>query len=463
MKPQKIVVVGAGSAIFGLNALSTLVRSELLHGSTLSLVDINALGLEMTTRLAHRMNKEWKAGLTIESSTELATVLDGATFVIVSIEVPPREKLWRIDWEIPLRNGVHQPYGENGGIGGFSHAIRNIPPVMRIAHAMEEHCPDAWLVLFSNPLPRIVRAVTRYTKIKTVGLCHQLKRAYVTAGWVMAKDLGITLPPNLSLEPSPAASRTRNLVSHQALDLIDIKAAGTNHFTWVLSMHHKQTGEDLYPLFRRRINGMPPDFQPLSRDLLDAFGLFPVAGDDHLSEYLPWVHDPQTKPWEKYQLQLYAWDEAEASREAMWGDIESMGAGKASVDKLRTTISEGAVEVIEGIGANLNLYQQSVNIPNNGYITNLPQGAVVEVPGVISAGGVQGLGMGALPAAIAELIRRETALVDLVVEAAVTGSREVALQALLFDPTIDDIDTARRILDDIVATHAAYLPQFVHL
>src|SRR5205085_4771900 len=95
MKPQKIVVVGAGSAIFGLNALSTLVRSELLHGSTLSLVDINALGLEMTTRLAHRMNQEWNAGLTIESSTELATVLDGATFVIVSIEVPPRKTLAR--------------------------------------------------------------------------------------------------------------------------------------------------------------------------------------------------------------------------------------------------------------------------------------------------------------------------------------------------------------------------------
>src|SRR5207249_964034 len=160
-----------------------------------------------------------------------------------------------------------------------------------------------------------------------------------------AKDLGITLPPDLSLDPSPAASRTRNLVSHQALGLIDIKAAGTNHFTWVLSMHHKQTGEDLYPLFRERIGEMPDNFQPLSRDLMDVFGLFPVAGDDHLSEYVPWVHDPQTKPWEKYQLQLYAWDEAEASREAMWGDIESMGAGQSGVDRLREVVSEGAVEV----------------------------------------------------------------------------------------------------------------------
>src|SRR5437879_973758 len=119
MKPTKIVVIGAGSANFGLNALATLIRSERLHGSTLALVDINAEGLAVVTRLAQRLNKEWKAELTIESASDLGAALDGASFVISSIEVPPREKLWRLDWQIPLRHGVRQPYGENGGAGGF--------------------------------------------------------------------------------------------------------------------------------------------------------------------------------------------------------------------------------------------------------------------------------------------------------------------------------------------------------
>ncbi|MBI5880202.1 MAG: hypothetical protein HZB53_21335 [Chloroflexi bacterium] len=460
MKPTKIVVVGAGSANFGQNALATLIRSERLHGSTLALVDINAQGLALIARLAARMNREWDAGMTIEYSTDLAAMLDGAAFVIVSIEVPPREKLWRLDWEIPGRHGAYQPYGENGGAGGFAHAARNIPPVMRIARQMETHCPDAWMILFSNPLPRLVRAVTRYSRIKTVGLCHQLKRAYLMAGWALADELGLSVPADLSLRPAPSASAARAAFTEQAYELLDIKAAGLNHFTWMLSLHHKQTGEDLYPLFKEQLRKLPARVAPLTRELADIFGLLPVPGDEHLSEYLPWLHEPVKKPWEKYGIELYAWDEAEASRGTLWGEIEAMAAGTRSIDALRSVITEGAAEVIEGIAANLNLYQQAVNIPNEGYIPNLPAGAIVEVPASVNAGGVRGLSMGALPEPIAELLRRETALVDLVVEAACTGSRAVALQALLLDPTINDIDTARHILDDYLTTHAAHLSQF---
>ncbi len=460
MKPVKIVVVGAGSASFGLNSLATLIRSKYLRGSTLSLVDIDAQGLEMVTRLACRLNKEWNAGLTIESSTDPSPVLDGASFVILSIEVPPREKLWRLDWQIPLRHGVRQPYGENGGAGGFAHAARNIPPVMRLVRQMEARCPDAWLIIFSNPLPRLCRAVTRYSRIKTVGLCHQLQRAYVMAGWALSDALGIHVPADISLRAAPSANGARRYVAQQALRRLDIKAAGLNHFTWVLSVHDKENGEDLYPLFREGLHNLDAHIAPLSRELTDIFGLFPVPGDDHLSEYLPWLHDPQTKPWEKYGIELYAWDEAEADREAMWGMIESMASEQSAVQPLHDVISEGAAEVIEGITANLNFYQQAVNLPNHGYIANLPPSAVVEVPAVVSATGVRGLGMGPLPEPIAELCRREIALVDLVVEASVTGNREVALQALLLDPTVNDIGTARRILDDYLTTHAPYLPQF---
>ncbi|TMC57606.1 MAG: hypothetical protein E6J26_06090 [Chloroflexi bacterium] len=144
----------------------------------------------------------------------------------------------------------------------------------------------------------------------------------------------------------------------------------------------------------------------------------------------------------------------------MWERAEAMGTGAEPVDALKQVTSEGAVELIEGIAGNLNSYHIAVNIPNDGYISNLPDGTIVEVPALASADAVRGLGMGALPGPIAELLRREVALVDLVVDAAVSGSREVALQALMLDPMVNDIDMARAILDDYLTVHAPHLPQF---
>src|SRR2546423_823409 len=137
MKPVKIVIIGAGSASLGLNSLATLLREPSLRGSTLALVDINAEGLGLVYRLAERMNGEWDAGLTVASTTDRRAVLDGADFVVCSIEVGPREELWRQDWEVTLRHGVRQPYAENGGPGGVAHAPRKIPPHLRNARDLE--------------------------------------------------------------------------------------------------------------------------------------------------------------------------------------------------------------------------------------------------------------------------------------------------------------------------------------
>ncbi|HUW11373.1 MAG TPA: alpha-glucosidase, partial [Anaerolineae bacterium] len=126
MLPTKIVVIGAGSASFGLTTLGTILRDTHLQGSRLALVDIHAERLQTIVELARRVNEEWQAGFTIEGSTNHRDVLAGAEFVIMSLEVGPREDLWRLDWEIPLRHGLRQPYGENGGPGGFAHAARNI-------------------------------------------------------------------------------------------------------------------------------------------------------------------------------------------------------------------------------------------------------------------------------------------------------------------------------------------------
>src|SRR5690606_31938932 len=139
-----ITVIGAGSASFGENTLSALMRSKKLKGSTLRLVDRNPQSLDIVHRLAKRLNIKWDSGITITAHTHHKDALDGTNFVVSAIEVGPREELWKSDFEIPLKYGVRQPYAENGGPGGFAHAARNVKPVLEIVRDMEQACPDAW-------------------------------------------------------------------------------------------------------------------------------------------------------------------------------------------------------------------------------------------------------------------------------------------------------------------------------
>ena len=461
MLPPKIVVIGAGSAIFGLNTLAALMRSDRLRGSTLALVDRNADTLALVSRLAQRLNREWAAGMTITTHTHHSDALPEADFVVSSIEVPPREKLWRSDFEIPLKYGVRQPYAENGGPGGFAHAARNIGPVMEIIRTMEQVCPDAWFINFTNPMIRICDAIARYSTIRVVGLCHQIAMGYAMAGRVLADDLGFDVMDSFtSTHASPSfIPGARHMVA-QALERLDIKAAGINHFTWMLDLRDKQTGEDLYPLFAERWAAFDPTFEPLTRRVFEAFDLFPIPGDEHLCEYLPWLSDPVTKPWEKYDVSLYEWDVWDELRGQGHADIARLGEDTASLNELRDADSEGALEMIENIAAAGNHYHLAVNLPNEGYIPNLPAGAIVETPGLVSGLGIRGIGVGELPEPIAELCRRELTIARLCVDAAVLGDRQAALQCLLLDPVITDLDVARQILDDYLITYRDYLPQF---
>jgi alpha-galactosidase len=315
MLPTKIVVIGAASASFGVSSLASLMRSERLRGSRLALVDRNAERLALIGRLAGRLNREWQAAMTVTTHT-----LDGAACVVLSIEVPPREALWRSDWEIPLKYGVRAPHSENGGPGGFAHAARNIGPVMEIAHDMEQACPDAWLINFTNPMMRICRAVSRYSRIRVLGLCHQIHVGYQIAGLMLADHLGFEgMEPFTDTEEVPSSQRPRLAMRRKAKPRLDLLAAGLNHFTWMLALHDRQTGEDLYPRFAERWAGYDPSFEPLTRRLYQAFGLFPVSGDGHLCEYLPWVSHPTTRPWERFRLSLPHWDLAAGEREALSG------------------------------------------------------------------------------------------------------------------------------------------------
>lgn len=458
----KIVMIGAGSAIFGLSSLATLVRSQRLRGSDVWLVDVNEPGLETMAQLAELMNREWGSGMRINATTQRREALPDADFVVVSVQVGPREEVWEKDWRIPLKHGIRQPYAENSGPGAFAHTARNLPLMMAIARDMEELCPEAWYLNFTNPLIRLTWAVHRYSNIKVVGLCHQLLWAYAMAMAVLADRYGVPIPEGFNVHTDYANAASFAPVAAAGYQRLDIKAAGLNHISWVYDIRDRETGEDLYPFLRDRwLNHYRKDFEPLTRELFEIFGMMPTPGDSHLCEYLPWVHDPITKPWEKYDLKLQSWEGNLRRRADRWATAQAIVNGERSVDELKDAISEGVPEIIEAITFNDNFYHHQLNLPNDGCIPNLPDDAIVEVPGVISSMGIQGLRMPPLPEPIAELCRRELAYSSLVIDACYTGDKDLALQALLLDPMVNDIDRARAILDDFLAEFAEYLTQFV--
>jgi alpha-galactosidase len=460
-KNLKIVYIGAGSAVFGISNLASIMRSKRLSGSEIVLVDTNEPSLEKIAQLGKLMNQAWDAGMLISSTTNRQQALPGADYVIISVQVGQRETVWEQDWKIPLEHGIRQPYAENSGPGAFAHTARNTPIVLEIAKDMERFCPDAWCLNFTNPLIRLTWVIARYSNIKVLGLCHQLYWAYAMAAVVMADRWGLKVPEGFNLHTDYANLPNLQRMIADGIARLDIKAAGINHFSWVYDIRDKKTGEDLYPLLRQSwMDGDLKNFEPLSRELFNIFGLMPTAGDSHICEYLPWVHDPISKPWEKYHLKLQDWMGNRQRRKDSWERIDAYIEGSRSIDELQWTISEGVPEIIEAATFGTGVYYQQLNLPNQGLIPNLPTDAIVEVPGIISQTGIFGFQVPPLPDAIAELIRRELALSSLVVDACVSGDRKLALQALLLDPMMNDIDRARVILNDFLETFAEYLPQF---
>lgn len=456
-----ITVIGAGSASFGENTLSTLLRSTKLKGATLRLVDHTARSLEIVHRLAQHLNREWDSRFTITAHEHHKDALLNSDFVVSAIEVGPREELWKSDFEIPLKHGVRQPYAENGGPGGFIHAARNVNPVLEIVRDMEQACPAAWFINFTNPMVRICDLVTRYSRIKMVGLCHQIYAGYGMVGVALAKDLGIHIPKGLEgMHADVLQHPLQHQVIGQAVPLLDIRAAGTNHFTWILSIHDRRTGEDLYPLLKKRFFELDEKFEPLTRQVFRDFGWFPVSGDTHLCEYLPWMNDPQTRPWEKFNIRLYDWELMAGMRDFRMDRLSDMASGRISTESLSEPDSEGALEMIENIACAGRHYHLAANLPNTGQIANLPHGTVVETPVHVDGAGIHPVQVGSLPEPVAELCRRELMVSQLGIDAAVEGNYEKALQCLLLDPVVKDADAACRILDDYLAAYRNHLPQF---
>lgn len=425
MRATKIVLIGAGSASFGLGTIGDIINTPGLGGSTVALVDINSEALETIVGLARKMNEAAGGKLLIEHTTDRTQALPGAEFVIVSIAIR-REELWRLDFEVPLKHGIKHVMGENGGPGGLFHSMRNIPILLGICRDVERLCPNALVLSFTNPVPRICMAVNRYTDVNIVGLCHGIGGELDRLSKVIRVDCA-------------------NL---------DAKAAGLNHFTWILDLRFKDSGEDAYPLLVERLKDYDPDFEPLSRKMFDAFGYYPSPGDGHIGEYLPYAH-------EYCGFKGYDFEAGARYREQTWERIGKLVRGDEPITELLNRRSgERAIDIIAGILSDSNHLELAVNIPNDGYIPNLPQEAIVEVPAVISSYGVQGFHIGPLPDGIAALCNTQVGVQSLVVEAGVTGSRDIALQALLADPVVQSADAADKILDELLSLESDYLPQF---
>lgn len=441
---MKIVIIGAGSTVFTPGLIADLTGSAHLSDATVALVDINPVAAQTMARYAERVAKERGVGLRVEYATDRRKVLAGADFVTVTIAVGG-VRAWERDVRIPEAYGVWQTVGDSVGPGGVFRALRHVPELVAIARDMEELCPDAWLFNYTNPLTPLVRAVQKTSPIKVAGLCHGILHTREA----IAHDLGIP---------------------HTELSLT---AAGLNHLAWVLDLRHN--GQDVYPRFRELVRGWmasppPPShdpyegFQEVSARLMEIYGYYPSPGDRHVAEFFPFFLR-QSDNGLAYGTQsgLDMTNSTLASRDERWDRITAQAEGRAEFDRrLFDEAREGerVISIIEAILTDRPLLELAVNVRNDGLIPNLPREAVVEVPGLIDGRGVHGVAIGPLPDGIANTLGARSRQQELMIDAALSGDRTIALQALLADPLVPSVEAAERMLEDALAAHAAFLPLF---
>ncbi|MCI0475044.1 MAG: hypothetical protein L0Y55_02245, partial [Anaerolineales bacterium] len=229
---------------------------------------------------------------------------------------------------------------------------------------------------------------------------------------------------------------------------------GLNHITWIQSLRERASGRDLYPEFCARLRAMPPTFEPLSRRVCDAFGLYPATGDGHAGEYFPFAHE--TSDLRGYDFDGYAARGAELDARVDRANQDD----SALKEFVAWDTSERAARIIAGIVNDWREYEIAVNVVNHGALPGLPDWAVVEVPGVVTATGILPLRVSALPPAITAHLNQQIAIQDRVVEAAVHGDRNAALQALLLDPLVTSYTDAEKMLGELLTAHQDFLPAF---
>lgn len=416
----KIAFIGATSMSFGLSMLRDVFSNHELRGSTLTLVGLDSVALAQMTELAKLLNTKMNGGLVIEQTTDRRAALDGAGFVVNSTAID-RNRLWKFDWEVPRKYGIRHTLGENGGPGSLFFTLRTLPLVFDIVRDMQELCPQAMFINFSNPESRIVLALGKYTTTPVLGLCH---------GIFMGQD------------------DVAHMLGRKYED-VDVWGAGLNHSQCLMHIRDARTGEDLYPLLREKEKGFDPAFMPLTRQMFRAFGYWMTCSDDHFGEYLAYGWEGGEHGYD------FAGDERGRARFAETiGEV--LAGGPPPADWLTPSGERGAA-AIGGVLHNRKRLLESGIVPNRGAIPNLADDAAVEVPVLADAAGIHPVSLGPLPDPIAKLLAIQVNVQKLAVEAAVRASKEIALQALLIDPVVNSATAAVKLLDELWEVNRPYI------
>jgi alpha-galactosidase len=440
---MKITFIGGGSLVWGTMLLTDLSLNPTLHGSTIMLQDVDRSALDLMLEMGRLISDRAGAAFRMEAALELTEAARGADVVVDCVGIGGLEAM-RVDLEVPARYGIVQPVGVNVGPGGINRALRHIPHILEVCRAMERVCPDAWLLILSNPLTQLTRAATRESPIQTIGLCHEILHSRHRIG----QSLGV------------------------APESLWFQVAGINHLPWITEM--RIHGADGFAFLRdwlavhgalrfakegliNTCDSVFEDRHAVKLSLFQVYGLLAGAGDRHVAEFFPHFLRRETN-WGldfgvetttvAHRHERHARERARLLR-CLRGEVPLA---------LDHSVEEMAELIAALHGGPTGRF--IVNIPNQGQIPNLPAGAVVECYATVDRRGVHPEFPGRLPHGPAEVCLSHLAEQELTLDAAIHGDRRRALQALLMDPAVQSWETASPMLDEMLSGTAAYLPRF---
>ncbi|WP_046176091.1 alpha-glucosidase/alpha-galactosidase [Domibacillus indicus] len=431
---KKITFIGAGSTIFTKNVLGDCMLSPALQGFEFALFDIDAGRLSESEVLLKALKNTLNACVTIKTYTDRREALTDAEYVINAIQVGGYKPSTVIDFEIPKKYGLRQTIADTVGIGGLFRALRTIPVMLDIAKDMEEVCPDAWLLNYTNPMASLTGAVSRYTNVKMVGLCHSVQ--------VCTKDLlrDLEIP----------------------YENIEERIAGINHMAWLLEI--KSDGKDLYPEIKRKAKEkQKTEHHDMVRyELMDKFGFYVTESSEHNAEYHPFfIKEKYPELIERFNIPLDEYPRRCEEQINNWLKTKEELMNDQNITHARS--HEYGSRIIEAMETNQPFVFGGNVLNTGGLISNLPEKAVVEVPCIANRNGITPAYMGELPEQLAALNRSNINTQLLTIEAAMTRSREKIYQAAMLDPhtaaelSMDDIIS---LCDELIEAHGDMLPEY---
>ncbi len=439
----KITFVGAGSTVFAKNILGDCMCSEPLREMHIALYDIDAERLDDSQRMVANLNQAINNGratvsahLGVDARRE---ALAGADFVVNAIQVGGYRPATVDDFEIPKKYGLRQTIADTLGIGGIFRGLRTIPVMVAFAREMEEVCPNAILLNYTNPMAIVTGAVLRETGIQTVGLCHSVQACV----------------PHLFTA----------LGLEEYLDRVQWRIAGINHMAWLLEV--TADGKDLYPEVKKRafarndaaLGGAAEKHGDMIRyEIMRHFGYYVTESSEHSAEYTPyWIKSAYPEIIADYTIPLDEYPRRCESQIAGWKKQREEVVNNASLSHTRT--HEYGSQIMEAVVTGVPTRIHG-NVLNHGFIPNLPADAVVEVPCLVDRNGVQGVHNGALPEQCAALNRTNINVQLLTIAAAAQRSRDLVYQAAYLDPhTAAELPLwkIRELCDELIAAHGEML------